>query len=486
MSVERTQQTAPVVVIGAGPAGLMAAWELVRNGQSVIIVEKAAEIAGLGGTTVFSGRHGDYRFDFGGHRFISHNAELLALVDDLLGDDLLTASRKSVIRLGGRTYGYPLALGNLLKTAPLPMLAGAASDGLRLLWRGARQQAAPLSDEASFADWITSRFGPTLYRTFFAGYTEKLWGISPRQLSADWAEQRISLVDLRDVLRRLLPGGRRGPRTYAHSYRYPRWGFGQLFTRLAERIEQHGGRLLRGTSVVGLTATPTPDGGQQVTAVQTTTGNLACSAVISTLPLPEMVRLTSGRSELRFRGLRFFNMPMQRENISDCTWQYLSDPDMLATRLQEPRRRSPFMAPTGQTSIMLEIPCDPGDRLWSLPDDQLWPLVANDLRRLGVDPAWSTGETFSVYSPHAYPLMDLAHRAERQRAFAHLQPWRNLVQCGRQGTFRYVFTDTAMEMGQMAARGLLAGEDNRQSLYDHRNERTVIEAQTIEVQTPNL
>lgn len=459
---------ARVAVIGAGPAGLVAAWTLVQAGVKVILLEKANSAGGLGGTRAVTWRHGTYRFDFGGHRFITHNAELLHLVETLLGEDLLTAQRHSVIRLGGRTYDYPLALGNLLQTAPFPLLAGVALD---LLAMPLRRRAALPED---FASWTEARFGRTLYRHFFEGYTGKLWGVDPRELSADWAEQRISLVDLKQVARLLLPGAGSGPRTYARGYRYPKRGFGMIFERLLERVRQQGAEVRTGVAATGFV---THD--NRVTGVQTAEGVIVCDAVISTLPLPEVVRLTGGDCTLRFRGMRFLNLAMACENLSPYTWQYLSDPDVLATRLQEPRRRSPFMAPPGHTSLMLEVPCDPGDVWWEAPDAALYERGLADLARLGVDTRRATGEYFSVRSATAYPCMVRGYEQTRQQAIGHLAPLRNLVQCGRQGTFRYVFTDTAMEMGQMAAQGLLAGVDNRPQIYQHRNERTVIECESV-------
>lgn len=458
-----------VVVIGAGPSGLMAAYTLARAGTAVTVLEKRDGTGGLGGTTVFDGKAGRYRFDFGGHRFITSNQDLLNLVETLVGADLLYAERRSVIRLGGRTYDYPLSIGNLLATAPPSLLAGAAGDLAGKLLT--REQP---DGTADFETWTKARFGPTLYKRFFAGYTEKLWGIPPSELSGDWAEQRISLIDLKDVARRLLPGSGKGLRTYARTYRYPRLGFGMLFDRLARHVEALGADIRTGTGVTGFQMS-----GNRISKVETENGCLACDAVISTVPLPDMVRLTGGQSALTFRGLRFFNMLMDVEDISPNTWQYLSDPHILATRLQEPKRRSAEMAPPGKTSIMLEIPCNPGQALWEMPDDQLFATLCLQLAELGIDPAMASGEYFSTRAAKAYPLMRQGYQLERERAFARLGQIENLTQCGRQGSFRYVFTDTAMEMGQMAAEALLDGRDQRRAVRDHRNERVVIETESI-------
>ncbi|WP_310619947.1 FAD-dependent oxidoreductase [Flexibacterium corallicola] len=455
-----------ILVLGAGPAGLTAAIRLLEAGHRVTVLEKAVKEGGQSGTTKFEGRHGTYRFDYGGHRFITHNAQLLQLVEELVGDDLLTSQRKSVIRFQGRIYDYPLAMGNILKTAPASLLAGALKD-LTVL---------PLSrpNDDNFATWITSRFGKTLYQNFFEGYTAKLWGVDPEKLSADWAGQRISLLDLKDVAKRLLPMGKDTPRTYARSYRYPKYGFGVIFERMAQKVEVLGGKIVYGAPVNGFDYA-----GPHITAVKAGGNSYKADTVISTLSLPLMVDLTGSESSLTFRGLRFFNMPLELNNLSDCTWQYLSDPDIMATRLQEPKRRSKFMAPKGHTSAMLEIPCDPDSALWQMNDEQMFAKACDVLKKLGLDSSAATGECFSTYQSQAYPLMSVGYEKERAKAIRHLNQFDNLIQCGRQGTFRYIFTDTSMEMGQMAADSVIEAEDRRATIFEHRSERTVIETQSV-------
>lgn len=469
-----------IAVLGAGPAGLMAAWRLRQAGFAVTLFEQEPVVGGMCATQRFTGKDGDYRFDYGGHRFITKNPELLAFIDELMGEDLLHAERKSVIRFAGRTYDYPLNLPNLLKTAPLSLMAGALKDLLLLPFASKPTDFA----RASFAEWIQSHFGRTLYRQFFEGYTAKLWGIDPARLSADWAGQRISLIDLKDVARRLLPRrkGNTSVRTYARKYRYPKFGFGQIFTTLGERLVAEGVELRTGATITRLDRTDdriervhwTQDG-QQGGAEQSE----AFSQVISTLPLPLTCAHLGLPCELHYRALRFVNMPLNQDNLSDNTWQYLSDPHILATRLQEPRRRSPFMAPEGKTSVMLEVPCNPGDETWQAPLAELRERVSQDLASLGVDTGRLGEETFEARSEHAYPLMDLGYQARRDAAIRLLMPIRNLIMSGRQGTFRYIFTDTAMEMGLMAADMVIDGVDRRHAIYNHRNENTVIETQSV-------
>lgn len=463
-----------VIVLGAGPAGLMAAWELNQAGYQVTILERESFVGGMCATQTVTGAKGEYRFDYGGHRFITKNPKLLKFVDELMTDDLLYAERTSVIRFKGRTYNYPLAIGNLLRNAPMSLLINAAID---LVFKLPFKKRPTEQATSNFAEWIETRFGDTLYKNFFEGYTGKLWGIDPRKLSADWASQRISLLDLKDVARRLIPTRGATPRTYAKKYRYPKFGFGQLYTKLATKLQEQGVVIINNANVTKLDI----EHGEitHLTYLKDEQSNtISTTHVISTIPLPVMCKLTGFDSELTYRSLRFFNMPMATENISGNTWQYLSDPEILGTRLQEPRRRSPFMSPEGETSVMIEIPCDKGDAVWHMDNQQLMQRVKQDLDHLGV-PDVSTGEFFTTYTEHAYPMMDVTYNQKREAAIEHLNQFSNLVMTGRQGTFRYIFTDTAMEMGLMAAEGIIEGKDNRRAIFDHRNEKTVIEVQSV-------
>lgn len=447
-----------IVILGGGPCGLAAALEAIDRGVRPIVLEAGSDVGGLSRTVEVDG----FRFDLGGHRFVSGNAALMSEIEELLGGDALLRERTSAIHLRGRRFEYPLRLSNVL-TGIEPWL------GIRIVadYLAARRRAR--SADRTFAEWVTSRFGRTLYRLFFEGYTRKLWGIEPTELSADWAGQRITIPDLSEVVRRLLRSSAGEPRTYARRYLYPRLGIGQIYSRMAQRIVAGGGAIRTGHRVVGLEG----DGGRIRRVDCDGPGGptaIAGQAVLSTIPLPDLYRmLPAGRhpaadraaDRLRFRAMRFLDLPLDRPRIGRETWIYLPEARYLATRVQEPTHRSPEMAPPGKTSLMLEIPCTVGDAVWSATDGQLLARCRRDLGAIGIDLAGSVRTAFSVRAAHAYPIYHLGYRSDRDRVLAAVAGFPNLATAGRQGRFRYLWMDQAILMGRAAAAALLGVEPAR-------------------------
>lgn len=467
----------PVVVLGAGAAGLCAAWELVRRGREVIVLEAEGSPGGLCRTVERDG----YRFDLGGHRFLSRDRKLVADVRELLGGDLLESSRRSVILLGGRTYAYPLELLDLLRNLD-PRLA------IRGLWSYLRKSGAARLEggDPSFRDWTVSRYGEVFYDLFFGPYTEKLWGIPAAELASDWASQRISLLDLSDVALRLLGLRRSETRTYARRYYYPRRGIGQIFSALAEEVRSLGGEIRTSTRVVGLT---TASGLIRSVLVEGGGGHEAihCDAVVNTLPLPDLARLLAPRDpgvavaagKLGFRGIRFLNLLLDCAEVTPNTWMYVPDPRCLFTRIQEPRQRSPESAPPGKTSLMLEIPCEVGGPTWEESDACLLQRCLADLRLLGMDLGSSLRGFFSTRVRHGYPLFRLGYQAHRDRLLAAAAAFRNLLTCGRQGTYRYIFMDTAMQMGIEAGRQVAEQQRETSRIFFLHSEAALLETRAI-------
>lgn len=462
-------QNSDVIIIGGGVAGLMAGIELASSGKSVVLLEKEDVVGGQCKTEVLKTNDEEYRFDYGGHRFITNNEYLLDFVEDVLGDELLVAQRSSVILHNNRMYEYPLNIKNLLKVAPLSLLAGAFIDTLKIVLKMTK------TNDKNFKTWITSRFGKTLYKNFFGPYTEKLWGIKPKYLSADWAGQRISLVDLKDVVKKLLFKNKKTARTYAKSYRYPKYGFGSLPIKMAKRFEDLGGVIITNAQASEFTYDES-----KIKSVKTKDNEYFADNIISTMPLNEMSLKLGFDSKLKFRSLRFLCIGLDIEDFSPHTWQYVSDFDLLPTRIQEPKRRSPSMSPKGKSSIMLEIPCNMGDKIWDMNEDELLEIVKKDLNKLKFDIEDKIVDYFSFTTEHAYTLMDVEYNDKRDKTIAYLNKFENLIMAGRQGTYRYIFLDTAMETGLMAAQKLLKTSFiSKEKIYNHRNEKTVIETKSV-------
>src|SRR5262245_16303938 len=443
-----------VVVIGGGACGMSAAWELAQRGASVTVLEREPRAGGLCATQERDG----YRFDLGGHRFISRNGGLVDRVAALLGEEMLTRQRSSVILHGGRRYAYPLSTENLARNlSPVQGARAVASFLAARVKQGLRP-----SPDRSFEDWVSARFGRYVYDLFFGPYTEKLWGIPPSQLSADWAAERISLLDLGDALLRLLHLRRRGsPRTYARRYYYPRLGIGHLFDIMAADMARHGGTLALEADVIGLGRDARGRVGEVLYRDHLGREHAArCDYVISTAGLPVVARWIAPRdggverhaAALRYRAVRFLNILLDRPQVSPHTWMYVSERRYLATRIQEPRHRSPAMAPPGKTSLMLEIPCDVGDEVWRAPDQALFERCVRDLDHLGITGVRDDARgVFSTFVEQGYPIYGIGYDQHRRALLGTVAAAPNFVSCGRQGTFRYIFMDIAMEMGLAAA-----------------------------------
>jgi protoporphyrinogen oxidase len=471
-----------VVVLGGGACGMTAALTLQRAGAEVTVLERERRVGGLCGTQERRG----FRFDLGGHRFISRSAALIEMVKDLLGEELLVRRRSSAVLYRGRRFHYPLQLDDIVRTIGLaPGARMIASHGAERLRQWIRRE-----PDRSFEDWVVHRFGRELYQAFFGPYTEKLWGIPPTEISSDWAAQRISLLSLSDVVLRLLHLRSGGARTYARRYLYPRLGIGQIFERMAEATASLGGQLVTGARVIGLGVAR-----GKVAAVRYADDHgeheLACDAVVSTLALPALARMVAGRalpgevdrsaSRLRFRGIRLCNVLLDLPEVSPHTWMYVSEPRYLMARIQEPRHRSPFAAPPGQTSLMLEIPCAVGDEVWSAPDPAIYDRVMDDLADLGFRGLRrATLDHFASFVEEGYPIYHLDYQDDRRRLLGFVgETAVNLVSCGRQGAFRYIFMDTAMEMGIAAARLLLERNGRMGSIAELRSERGLVEAAAL-------
>lgn len=441
-----------VVILGGGPCGLSAAWELSGTGQNVVIIEAQSSLGGLCKTVRYKG----FNFDLGGHRLISENNELLNKISGLMGDELLVSERISAIRLNGREFQYPLSAGDILKQTDVKFLSVCLMDYVyQSIYKRIRHY-----PDTSFEDWVINRFGKKLYNTFFKDYTRKLWGIPPDKLSSDWAAERISLLSLWDVVLRLCGSGRNTPRTYTRNFFYPKQGIGQIFEYIAEEIKKNGGNIILNARFKRLLL----DGEYVRGIIYDINGKdevIGCDWLISTIPITDLLCNPDRGGEwqvvsevvrfLRYRSLRFLNILINKPEIGKNTWTYIPDGKYIMTRIQEPGKRSPHNAPDGKTSLILEIPCFYKDEVWEMPDDLLFKRCINDLLKLGIDVKDNVIDYFYTREKHAYPIYHLDYKHHLKKLTSFLDSKENIISSGRNGLFRYIFMDRAMELGFEAA-----------------------------------
>lgn len=454
-----------IVILGAGASGLGAAWELSQKGHKVTVIEKESHVGGLCRTT----EHKGFRFDLGGHRFISQDKKLVHKISRLMGDELLISERRSAIRFKGKMYRYPLSLKNILGKMSTSIALRAIVDYIKIsILPQPKHQ-----PEESFEDWVLNRFGKTLYKIFFKTYTQKVWGIPANQLSADWAVQRIPVLKFHDILLEMTGRMKKKHEAYASQFYYPKKGINQIFEYMAKEVRNKKGTIhlnakaseifIENSLIKGITFKKNGH-----------TQNLDCDYLISTIPLPLLVSSIKGKTrnrpseknQLLFRSVRFLNLLIDKPKISENTWVYIPEEKYLMTRIQEPKLRSPYNAPPGKTSLILEIPCFYQDKIWDMDEKEIFDRCINDLLCLGIDIRGKVMDYFSTRIEHGYPVYRLGYEKHTNSLLNYLANYKNLLTVGRQGLFRYVFMDQALLMGISAA-GHITGDRSDNAFVEH-------------------
>ena len=445
-----------VIVIGAGPAGLSSALRLARQGKSVLVLEKEDHVGGLCATL----QNGDSIFDLGGHRIISKDEEVMQEVLSIMGDELDIRNRKSQILLKGKFFEYPLDMKDLLKKMPL---STTMASGFSYIFTKIARLIAPHHD-ISLRDWVTNRFGKKLYDIYFGPYTEKLWGMNPDQISADFSSQRISLISLTDVLLRMLKLKKGTPKTYASKFYYPQKGIGRLCERFAEEVIANGGQVMLSTNVDKYHVD-----GKNIIGIEADGTEYTADHFINTSPMPELLQkldpiapqdLQEISHRMRFRSLRFICCTFDVPKVTDNNWIYISEPQYIFMRLQDLRNWSPHLVPEGKSALVLEISCSRGDAIWEMPTNVLLDRCMVDLEKIGIYPGITKKllNYADTRNEHAYPVYDLDYKAKIRAVLGHLLQIENLTTCGRQGLYRYNNMDHSIKMGFLAAKRIAQGD----------------------------
>lgn len=461
-----------VVIIGAGPAGLTAAYLLSKEHIPVTVIEADPEyVGGIARTVKYKG----YHFDIGGHRFFSKSEEVETLWTELLPHDLLERPRSSRILYHQKFFSYPLRAFEALRNLGWIESTLCVLSYLKVCIRPPRAQ-------KSFADWVTSHFGARLFRIFFKTYTEKVWGMSCDEISADWAAQRIKGLSLFSaIVHALMPAGwmkRRGKpliKTLIDSFRYPRRGPGMLWEACAAKIRQNQGSIIMGHSV-SCCSYDEKEGKWEIQC-QDKSGHvceLSATHVISSAPLRELVldyltpqppdALAAAARALQYRDFLIVVLILRdRQQFAD-NWIYVHDEQVDVARIQNFKSWSPEMVPEpGMCSYGMEYFCSCGDAIWAASDADLIAKANRELVQLGLANPDDIIDGCVVRQLKAYPVYDSDYQEHVNVIRQQLEKqYPSLYLAGRNGMHKYNNQDHAMMTAMLSVKNILAGE----RLYD--------------------
>ncbi|HUB72129.1 MAG TPA: NAD(P)/FAD-dependent oxidoreductase [Acidimicrobiales bacterium] len=444
-----------VVIIGAGPAGLTAAYELARLGKTCTVLEADDEVGGISRTVERDG----WRFDIGGHRFFTKVKVVEDMWHEILpGEDFMQRPRLSRIYYQGKYYDYPLKPFNALRNLGVAeSVRCAASYG----WARVR----PPKDQTTFEGWVAARFGWRLYKHFFKTYTEKVWGYPGSELQADWAAQRIKNLNLFNAVKSaLIPEkGQRKITTLIDQFEYPRLGPGMMWEHCRDRVEAAGSKVLMRAAVTRVRHA----GGRAYAVCSQTDGATtehSASAVISSMPLSALVKaldppapaeVVAAASDLHYRDHITVALVVPQSASFPDNWVYVHDPSVKMGRIQNFGRWSPFMVKDGRTCLGLEYFVFEGDEIWSMPDEELVQMGKREIGMLGLVDPDMVEAGYAVRMPKAYPYYDADYRHNVEIVRGWLEAnISNVHPVGRNGMHRYNNQDHSMYTAMLSVQNI--------------------------------
>ena len=451
-------QKIEILIIGAGPAGLTAAWELNKHNKEALIVELDNTVGGISRTVERNG----WRFDIGGHRFFTKVDEVYDIWDEILGeDDFLLRPRMSRIYYNKKFFDYPLKASNALMNLGI-------IEAIRCVLSYFYVRINPPKDQTHFEGWVAARFGWRLYNIFFKTYTEKVWGVEATKIGADWASQRIKNLSLwKAIINSFFPN-KSGEviTTLIDEFKYPKLGPGMMWETAAEKLEEKGYKILFQSGVKEIS---TNNNGEGYKATLFNGDIVECKYILSSMPLahlPKTIKpspseeVQSAGNNLGFRDFLSVALVVDQQDSFPDNWIYIHEPEVKVGRVQNYGNWSPFLVKDGKTCLGLEYFVSEGDELWEMEDDDLIQLAIREIEELGLAPKEKLGEGYVVRMPKAYPVYDLDY----SKNVGLIKDWlekdhKNIYPIGRNGMHKYNNQDHSMVTAVQSVRNIL-GEHN--------------------------
>ena len=466
-----------VVVLGAGPAGVGAAYELTRAGRArVTVLEQRDTVGGNAGSFQLDGVWVDY----GSHRL--HPAcdpAILSNLRELMGEDLLDRPRHGRIRIENRWIHFPLKPGDLLLRMPKKFAFGVALDMVR-------KPSAMNGGPDSFASVLEHSLGSTICHGFYFPYARKLWGLPPEELAATQARRRVSGNSVGKILRKVanaVPGLKRPG---AGRFFYPRRGYGQISQRLCEAAKSAGAQFIMQARVTALERE-----GESIAAVvyeaDGQSRRIPTRNVWSTLPISLLVRSMSPEAPrdvlaaatgISFRGMILIYLTLEQDRFSEYDAHYFPEESIPISRLSEPKNYHASSEPRGTTVLCAELPSDPGSREWEMTDEQLGDLLCEWLGQASLPVEAKVRRVTTRRLRQAYPVYVRGYENNLAVADQWLGKIEGLLTFGRQGLFVHDNTHHALYMAKAAAECLRPDGSLDHDLWTHY--RAIFETHVVE------
>lgn len=449
-----------ILIIGAGPAGLGAAYELLRNNGKrklkVILVEKNNIVGGLARTIVKKGA----RFDVGPHRFYTKNDEILKLWKEILGDEFVQIKRQTRMFYNGVLFAYPVEIKDLIQKISLSELfsIGCSYILAKLIYINTKI--------TTFEDYITSNFGRKLYLMFFKTYTEKVWGVPCDKIDKKWAAQRIKSLNFIEVVLNslsILESSKKKAKSLVDQFYYPVNGSGYFYEKLSNKIKNIGGNVLLNTLVDKIKIS-----NNKILEVSIQTGNrrsiIKVDYVFSSAPITNFIsflqpspnkRIIDASNKLKFRDHITVNLKLAGKQPFNDNWIYIHSPKFKMARVTNYNSFSKEMVPSGFACLSVEYFTFEMDSLWKMKNTDLVKFSIDELTRSGLITDQKMVDGFVVREKQSYPIYYLNHEKHFNTVISYVSKLKNLQLIGRGGMFRYNNMDHSIYSGILAARNYL-------------------------------